>query len=139
MLAAIPIILGFVFLISGFIKLFDASVTVATFVSLNFSENTAEILTFCLLFYEISIGVYLVFLKERNIVPKICLVTLCLFSAYLIYLLTLQKPPSCGCFGALKLFRSNKQEAVFGLVRNLALILLLLYWMLKQRQRSPKY
>jgi hypothetical protein len=38
----------------------------------------------------------------------------------------LANPPSCGCMGLTQLFKSNKHNAVFGLLRNCVIL-----WLLK--------
>lgn len=49
-----------------------------------------------------------------------------LFVVFMWYLSMTTKPPSCGCLGLTKIFSSTKQEALFGLARNCAIL-----WLLK--------
>jgi len=53
------------------------------------------------------------------------------FSGYLFYLSTLAHPPSCGCLGLSGIFKSSKQEAIWGLARNCIIL-----WALKVAYES---
>jgi len=48
------------------------------------------------------------------------------FTVFLWYLSTLANPPSCGCLGLTGLFKSNRADALFGIVRNVVIL-----WLLK--------
>ncbi|GIK20098.1 MAG: hypothetical protein AMXMBFR77_21960 [Phycisphaerales bacterium] len=44
------------------------------------------------------------------------------FSFVLLYFAASSRPPACGCLGVVKVFESNRAEALFGIGRNCVLI-----------------
>jgi hypothetical protein len=48
------------------------------------------------------------------------------FTAVLARFLLAEDPPSCGCLGLVRVFESNRSEAVFGIGRNCLLLAMLL-------------
>ena len=134
----VPDLVGFVFIIYGTAKLFSPYLTVAVFGIFGVSPSIAYWLTICLIAVDIYLGVSLVVLRDRRVAPIVAFCCLCIFSCYLVYLITLAEPPDCGCGGIVRLFESNKSNAVFGLFRNVSLLIGLLAWSWNNRNANVK-
>jgi hypothetical protein len=131
-----PLLIGCIFLFSAISKLLWPDTITASFRVLGTPQSVARILPFGLAAYELYLGSLLLFANKRLFVPMLALTTLIVFTGYLLFLVALQNPPSCGCVGAIRFFESNKKEAVLGLVRNVTLLLLLAKWLLVRRSNT---
>ena len=78
-------------------------------------------LTVVLVGIEATLGAALL-ASPAPAVRAACIALLVCSSAALGYFVLLAEPPSCGCIGPLRLFRSARSELTLGIARNLLLI-----------------
>jgi hypothetical protein len=76
--------------------------------------------------FESFLGLILLVIPSLHTVRLAATGMMMLFSLALIVMLASNKPPSCGCFGALVAWESSRTEIWFGLGRNAAMIAVLL-------------
>ncbi len=88
-----------------------------------------------LVFAEAGIGAALLLAPSRR-VQVLAIGLLSTFCLVLLAFLALGNPPDCGCFGMMKLFRSARDEGVFGVARNLLLIAGLAWFLLPDTRAS---
>ena len=118
------IIVGLVFILSGLAKLFPIEPFEIIFVDLGVSNwLIAPFVARFIIAFEITLGLCIVFdLWIKNIIYKISLASLGVFTAYLIYLLiTKGNDADCGCFGSF-----ISLTPIESIIKNVILILLLL-------------
>jgi len=71
---------------------------------------------------ELYLGTILLLRHDLKYALQLSTATLLIFTAYLFFLSSLANPPSCGCLGLNGIFRSSREEAIWGLVRNCAML-----------------
>ena len=122
----LPRCIGAVFLYAGALKLIKPTeiMIVATFLGLPFHLRPLFVISLALI--EVWLGLALLIAPERRSSRWTAIGCLTVFMWYLIYLVNLADPPSCGCGGFLALFNSNRANAQFGLFRNVMLACALL-------------
>ena len=122
----IPQVIGFLFLYAGAVKLVKPGdmMIVATFLRFPADLRTAFIISVALI--EVWLGLALLIAPERRSSRWSAIACLTVFIWYLVYLVQLANPPSCGCGGLLALFNSNRANAQFGLFRNVLFVCALL-------------
>lgn len=79
-----------------------------------------EPLTLGVIGLEAALGMALVWFESQSL-RAVALGVVAAFTGTLAIMLTVAEPPSCGCFGALRLFDSARTELLFGIGRNLVL------------------
>lgn len=79
-----------------------------------------------LIFLELILGICMMFLIAKKVVIYISITLLLIFSGFLIFLMFEPYAPPCGCMGNVMLFSIPYFENIFGLVRNLFFLLILL-------------
>ena len=124
---AVPILLGAVFLYAGIAKLLYPGVATTALESLEVPYPWAKALVAATTILELYLGTILLLRLDLKFGMALATGVMLLFTAYLWYLSTMANPPSCGCLGATGVFKSNKHEALFGVLRN-CLILWALKW-----------
>ncbi len=72
--------------------------------------------------WEAAIGLGLILWGARRWIVLSTGATLVAFTGVLGVLLVSADPPSCGCFGSLRLFESTRREAIAGAARNGAML-----------------
>jgi len=115
------IFVSVVFLAAAGSKLIDPSPTTKALVMIGVSSNLAFLFVFVLLFVELVIGASLLVVSRQEIDSIAAIWIFGLFTFYLCYLLTLKSPPQCGCGDLLTMFADAKNNAIFGICRNLLL------------------
>ena len=91
---------------------------------MNIKVSTA--LAICVAVIEVHVGLLLLLRRSSEGALRAGLLLLFGFTVFLWYLRNFASLPSCGCPGLHGLFSSNRQAALFGMFRNVVLILLLL-------------
>lgn len=131
--AALTIAVGCLFVIAAFAKAVHPAMTRNAIWTLGemvgLAEETpgfaAQILA-ALAGLEFFTGAWLI-IRPWSVAARVAAMGLLAgFCVALGMLLTLSDPPSCGCFGMMKLWESARVEHVFGLGRNLVCIAVLL-------------
>ena len=122
----IPKLIGFVFLFAGGYKLLMPGQATMALESLNVPYGLANAIVIGLTLLELYLGLLLILQIDLKYALVFSTGLMFAFTGYLWYLSTLAHPPSCGCLGLTGIFKSRKQEALFGLFRNC-----LLLWALK--------
>jgi len=118
------IIVGLVFILSGLAKLYPIEPFEIIFIDLGLSNwLLAPFIARFIIAFEIALGLCIVFdVWIKNIVYKVTLGSLALFTIYLIYLLlTKGNSVDCGCFGSFLAL-----TPVESIIKNVVLIILLL-------------
>lgn len=126
------ILVGLVFILSGLAKLFPIEPFEIIFVDLGVSNwLVAPFVARFIIAFEIAIGLCIVFdIWIKNIIYKITLGSLAVFTAYLIYLLiTKGNDVDCGCFGSF--LALTPLESI---IKNIVLVLILL--LIKKRHHT---
>jgi glutaredoxin len=121
----IRIFVGLVFIISGLAKLYPIEPFEIIFVDLGISNFLwAPFLARFIIGFELFLGFSILFNTWlKDIVYKLALISLLIFSAYLIFLLvTVGNQVDCGCFGSF--LELNPIESI---LKNVLLIVLLLF------------
>jgi uncharacterized membrane protein YphA (DoxX/SURF4 family) len=123
--ALIRVTIGFIFIFSGFIKLYPIEPFEFTFVDIGLVTWTiAPFLARILICFEIFLGLMFVFNLKRKITLKASLALLLFFTFYLIYaLVTEGNDRNCGCFGTF--LEMTPTQAIVKNVIMMGLILLL--------------
>jgi Methylamine utilisation protein MauE len=121
-----PKLIGYIFLFAGGYKLLLPGQATMALESLGLPYTLANTMVIGATILEL----YLAALLIRQIDLKYALVVstalMLAFTVYMWYLSSLAHPPSCGCLGLTGIFKSRKQEALFGLFRNCVIL-----WLLK--------
>jgi uncharacterized membrane protein YphA (DoxX/SURF4 family) len=125
---SIPYVIGLVFLYAGTQKLFDPSHFIKSFQILKVSDQLAFDLATFVTAVELYAAAMLLCFERKNTGCFVAMLSLICFTVFLLYLSTLAHPPECGCGPLLEFFKSSRQNALAGIVRNLALIGLLWYY-----------
>ena len=126
------ILVGLVFIFSGLAKLFPIEPFEIIFVDLGVSNwLVAPFVARFIIAFEIALGLCIVFdVWIKNIIYKITLGSLAVFTAYLIYLLiTKGNNADCGCFGSFLAL-----TPIESIIKNIVLILILL--LIKRRHHN---
>ena len=141
------IFLGFIFCFSGISKVlfiydFRGSVDIILVQILGRTTLSVglirDIVTISIPGIEFILGVSFFIFAKRPRIPAYCAAALLfLFTLILGVLLTMNRPPSCGCFGSWNILHASaKSGAVFGVVRNSGLMLLSLRLTRKSKQSN---
>ena len=125
-LKCVPKIIGAIFLFAGGYKLLLPGQATMALESLDFPYGLANAIVFGVTVLEVHLGVLLICEIDLRFALVVSTAVMFVFTVYLWYLSTLAHPPSCGCLGLTGIFKSRKQEALFGLFRNC-----LILWALK--------
>lgn len=126
------VVVGLVFILSGLAKLFPIEPFEIIFVDLGVSNwLVAPFVARFIIAFEITLGLCIVFdLWIKNIIYKITLGSLAVFTLYLIYLLISKgNDVDCGCFGSFLAL-----TPVESIIKNVVLILMLL--LIKRRHHN---
>lgn len=134
-LNALTICLGLVFLYGGLYKLYNPSAAELALTSLDVPDLLSRIIVALVTVVELSLGGVLLFRSRLRDSLVFAGSTLFVFTIYLWYLSTLSHPPSCGCLGLTGIFENTRQAAVFGILRNVFLLIMVL---LAYKLASPK-
>lgn len=126
-----------VFLYAGVFKMLRPAAAVLALRALDLPLSSAEALTFVVTVIELQIGTLLLLGIQPYYATRAAIICLFVFLFFLLYLLTLASPPSCGCPDLVGLFSSNRKAALFGVFRNIVLIALLGYCVAAQPKCSP--
>ncbi len=120
-----PAFMGVLFLWSGLHKVLHPAEATFALVSVGLPQAVANPAIIVATALELYLGLILLARSALKF-AFICTTALLLaYTTFLWYLSTLAHPPSCGCLGLTGLFSSSKQEALFGILRNCALLWLL--------------
>ncbi len=118
----IPIIVGFLFLYTGTLKLLYPSEPTGALETLGVGPWAASWAIIILTVLELYLGILLLFKVDLKYALSIATALMFVFTCYLFYLANMAHPPSCGCLGLTGLFNSNKQNALFGVFRNCVIL-----------------
>jgi uncharacterized membrane protein YphA (DoxX/SURF4 family) len=114
------IILGLVFLVSGYLKALDIQDFVLTLYKIEyFSYDFSLTLSIIIIGFELTLGLLLIFGLYLNITLKIIIILLSLFTVFLISVLLFKLEIGCHCFGKL----SNRNITYLDVLRNIILML----------------
>jgi hypothetical protein len=122
----LPKIVGLLFLYAGVYKLIYPGEAATALETLGLSTSGSAAAVICALIAELYLGTVLLLSIDLRFAIGASIVLMFLFTIYMFYLSTLAHPPSCGCLGLTGIFKSSKQAAIFGLLRNTAIL-----WSLK--------
>ena len=120
-----PTIVGFIFLYAGIYKLITPVQAIAALTSIGFSTSISLALVCLITVIELHLGITLTTRLDLRFSLIAAITVLFTFSLFLFVLSTMANPPSCGCMGLGEIFRSSRHNAMFGLLRNCALMWLL--------------
>jgi hypothetical protein len=123
---AAVLFLGILFLIAGSLKMLNPSEAELGLAAIGFSRFFSFVTVFAVTVTEMAIGVCLLMGINVRGILKTAGSLILLFTCYLWYLSTLANPPACGCLGLSGIFDTNRQQAFFGMVRNM-MILFVIY------------
>jgi len=121
-LKAAPYLTAALFIWAGVSKALFPAQAVLALESLDLPRWTAETLVTIAAAVEIYLAAMLCLKQHRQVAIIGSMVCLLVFTGYLFYLSRMANPPSCGCLGLTGIFKSNKQAAIIGLLRNGVLI-----------------
>jgi hypothetical protein len=121
----LPIALGLLFLYSGFYKALYPGAATHALRALDIPRSIANATIVGVTTLEIYLGIILLFRKDLKYGLMLATGLVFAFTVFLWYLSTLAHPPSCGCMALTGIFKSNKQNAVFGVFRNCVILYLL--------------
>lgn len=129
-LIILRILTGFVFIFSAYVKLFPIELIEVAMVETGFiSWSLAPFVARILVGFELFLGLMLVIGLYEKFFLKVSIITLIMFSVYLLFLLVFQgNNTNCNCFG---LFLA--MTPVESIVKNVILMLILLLVMLKRK------
>ncbi len=113
---------GCVFLFASISKAWDPSTLASLWTRLGIGSTLGNCVLLGLVFFEGVIGLHLLLLPQVGRSRLIAIISLVLFCVFLIYLSTLNLPPSCGCLGAVRFFKNTQSELYWGIARNAFLI-----------------
>jgi hypothetical protein len=122
---AVPLLVGLLFLYSGLSKLLWPGHAVMALVSFDLPLVWADWLVYALVITELYLGAMLVLRIDLRLTLSLSMGLMFCFVAFMWYLSTLANPPACGCLGLTGIFESTRHEAIFGLLRNVTLMVLL--------------
>lgn len=115
---------GLVFLISGFSKSLHPETLQATAEFYHLDSQWLPIVTGLAVIIETFIGQALV-LRPIGGIARYAATLLFIFSIHLSLILSSNNPPSCGCPGVAMVFQDSRSQAIFGIVRNATMMLVL--------------
>src|SRR5262245_11496817 len=121
-----PTALGVLFAFSGLYKVLYPGEATYALMSLDAFHSFAATIIICVTGLELYLGTILLLRLDVGYGLWAATVLMFVFTGFLWYLSTLAHPPSCGCMGLTGMFKSTKQAALFGLIRNC-----LILWCLK--------
>jgi hypothetical protein len=130
-----PLGLGLLLLFSGLYKVAHPGDATYALMSLDLFHRFARPTVVLVTAVELYLGIILTFRIDVRFGLRAATIVLFAFTLFLWYLSSLAHPPSCGCMGLTGVFKSSKQAALFGLVRNCA-ILWCLKWSVESYGRS---
>ena len=122
------LLLALLFLWAADYKLLYPGRATMALVSLGVSSGIAKGIVATVTVLELYLGIILIFRLDLKYGLIVASATLLIFTVYLFYLTTLATPPSCGCLGLTGIFQNSREEAVWGIARNCA-ILWVLTWL----------
>jgi Methylamine utilisation protein MauE len=120
-----PPIVGILFALSASWKLLKPRELIESFAAHNMPSAISTPCVYSLALVEIYLAYGLCFAKNKRIAVMLGILCLAVFTLYLGYLASMAHPPKCGCGRLMELFESNRKNAIFGILRNFALIGLL--------------
>lgn len=118
-------LIGGLLIYSGFRKAYDPSLLGTVLYFDGFPLKFLEPAVWLVTFVEVLIGIALISGFGGNFTRWLTCALLVVFTLQLACLVMFKEPPDCGCPSLLKAFLSNRQSAVFGIIRNLFFIFLL--------------
>lgn len=122
----LPRIIGLLLIYTGAFKLLLPGQATTALETLGLSKGIASAVVVWALIAELYLGTLLILSIDQRFAIAASIVLMLLFTGYMFYLSTLAHPPSCGCLGLTGIFKSSKHAALFGLLRNCAIL-----WALK--------
>jgi uncharacterized membrane protein YphA (DoxX/SURF4 family) len=129
------IILGLVFLVSGYLKAMDIQSFAGTIYKIQFfTFQLAYFTAIIIVGLELLLGLFLVSGLYLNHILKVSFILLSAFTIFLLFVLVFDLQINCNCFGSL----SKKNINSFDVLRNI-IILSLNYILIKCRELSGKY
>lgn len=128
---------GALFLWAGLHTIWQPAEVALALAVLTMNIKLSTVLAICVGVVQIHIGLLLLLRHSSDEALRWGIALLFCFTVFLWYLRTLATPPSCGCPGLHGLFSSNCDAALFGMIRNVVLMLLLLGTFAAYRQ-DPK-
>jgi hypothetical protein len=120
-----PAAVGLVLLIGGIHKLIYPGEATIALIAVGTAPPLARACITLLTALELYLGGMLILGFDMKLGLRLATGLIFTYSAFLFYLSTMANPPSCGCLGLNGAFASNKQAAIFGLLRNCVLLFLL--------------
>ncbi len=121
-----PILVGLLFIYSGFYKLLYPGEATMALVALDLPERLAIVMIATVTAVELYLGIILLFKLDLKYGLWAATGVMFAFTLFLWYLSTLANPPACGCLGLTGLFKSSRADALFGVGRNVVIL-----WLLK--------
>ena len=126
-----PTLIGALLICAGIYKLALPGEATYALEALSLKYDLANPLVLIVTVIELYLGALLLLRIDLRFALGASTLLFFVFTCFLWYLATLAHPPSCGCLGFSSVFRSNKSNAVFGIMRNC-----LLLWLLKAHHDS---
>ena len=121
----VPALVGALFLCSGTYKVVHPGDATMALVALDLNPGLAHISIIVVTTLELCLGAILLRRLDLRYALGTSVGLIFLLTVFLFYLSTMSNPPSCGCMGLTAVFRSNRSNAVLGLLRNCVLLWLL--------------
>ncbi|SRR6266511_1222022 len=121
-----PTFIGVLLIYAGIYKLAFPGEATYALEALSLKYDIANALIVIITVAELYLGRLLLLRIHLRFALTASTVLFFVFTCFLWYLATLAHPPGCGCLGFSTVFKSNKSNAVFGIMRNC-----LILWMLK--------
>jgi uncharacterized membrane protein YphA (DoxX/SURF4 family) len=113
------ILLGCVFLFSGYMKLQSVSDFSFLFLKIEFiPEIFVPVLVYIIIIMEILVGLFLLLGLYYNIILWLTFYIICFFTFFILFVILFKLELSCQCFGIL----SKRQITIIDVIRNLILI-----------------
>jgi hypothetical protein len=131
--AGLLILIGAMFLLAGVLKAYDSRDLRSLLLFDGFLDSYVPILAQGLILIELAVGLYLICGFGSMRAPQMGLALVIIYSLQLGFLLMFTEPPTCSCFGGLKLYNSTRHEAMFGFLRN-AMIVCGLVWIIHRNR-----
>lgn len=120
-----PPAVGAVFAYSGVYKLLEPAQSMAALVALDVPLRFAIVTILVVTVLELYCATLLLTRWDLKVGMQLGTGLLLVFAVFLFHLSIMADPPKCGCMGITEIFKSNRQNAVFGLFRNCVLLWLL--------------
>ena len=124
----IPVYLGVVLISSAMSKAIDRSEIMNSLTAINVAWQVAALITSVVVVSEVYLGLMLLRTPVKQYIIRCAIGMFLVYVGYLLYISTLANPPKCGCSSLMFTFKSNRDAALYGALRNMLYIYLMYYY-----------